>query len=142
MLSLVQILLWLGLVFLGLVIINTATNTYYNIENKKENFSWKKLLKGFMKSGMFYVGCSMMAMIFNLLPFINGLIISSYGVTLLAPDMLNYFSAATVLGAIMAVVIQQGKKAIQGISKLGQIKIDIQENIKTLEEIKSEESGE
>jgi hypothetical protein len=127
MIALLQILGILGLIFLGLTGINTVTGTFFNISSGKEKFSWRKLGKGLLKSTLFYVCSCLVAVLFNLIPIANSMIIAAYGITLISQEVLKVLSVTSILGAIVAVCIQQGKKAIEGIGKLGQIKAVIAE---------------
>lgn len=58
-----------------------------------------------------------------MLPFINDMIANSFGVVLLSPDTLNILSSVAVLGVVIATVVVQGKKALQGIVELANTSI-------------------
>lgn len=113
---------WLGIVLGILVIVNTVCGTIHNL-SKGEEFSWKKLLKGLGKAIIFYASSALTAITFTMLPFINDMITNSFGVVLLSPDTLNLLSSVAVLGIVIATVVVQGKKALQGIVELANTSI-------------------
>ena len=113
---------WLGIVLGMLVIVNTVCGTIHNL-SKGEEFSWKKLLKGLGKAIIFYASSALTAITFTMLPFINDMITNSFGVVLLSPDTLNLLSSVAVLGIVIATVVVQGKKALQGIVELANTSI-------------------
>lgn len=113
---------WLGIVLGMLVIVNTVCGTIHNL-SKGEEFSWKKLLKGLGKAIIFYTSSALTAITFTMLPFINDMITNSFGVILLSPDTLNLLSSVAVLGIVIATVVVQGKKALQGIVELANTSI-------------------
>lgn len=113
---------WLGIVLGMLVIVNTVCGTIHNL-SKGEEFSWKKLLKGLGKAIIFYASSALTAITFTMLPFINDMITNSFGVILLSPDTLNLLSSVAVLGIVIATVVVQGKKALQGIVELANTSI-------------------
>lgn len=113
---------WLGIVLGMLVIVNTVCGTIHNL-SKGEEFSWKKLFKGLGKAIIFYASSALTAITFTMLPFINDMITNSFGVILLSPDTLNLLSSVAVLGIVIATVVVQGKKALQGIVELANTSI-------------------
>lgn len=113
---------WLGIVLGMLVIVNTVCGTIHNL-SKGEEFSWKKLFKGLGKAIIFYASSALTAIAFTMLPFINDMITNSFGVILLSPDTLNLLSSVAVLGIVIATVVVQGKKALQGIVELANTSI-------------------
>ena len=113
---------WLGIVLGMLVIVNTVCGTIHNL-SKGEEFSWEKLLKGLGKAIIFYASSALTAITFTMLPFINDMITNSFGVVLLSPDTLNLLSSVAVLGIVIATVVVQGKKALQGIVELANTSI-------------------
>ena len=113
---------WLGIVLGMLVIVNTVCGTIHNL-SKGEEFSWGKLLKGLGKAIIFYASSALTAITFTMLPFINDMITNSFGVVLLSPDTLNLLSSVAVLGIVIATVVVQGKKALQGIVELANTSI-------------------
>ena len=80
---------WLGIVLGILVIVNIATNTIYNIWSSKETFSWKKMIKGILKAVIFYVSAAAISIAFTILPFINEMIASTFGVVLISNEILE-----------------------------------------------------
>lgn len=113
---------WLGIVLGMLVFVNTVCGTIHNM-SKGEEFSWKKLLKGIGKAFVFYISSALTAVAFTMLPFINNMITDSFGVILLSPDTLNLLSSVAVLTIVIAAVVVQGKKALQGIVELANTSI-------------------
>lgn len=113
---------WVGIVLGMLVIVNTVCGTIHNL-SKGEEFSWKKLFKGLGKAIIFYASSALTAIAFTMLPFINDMITNSFGVILLSPDTLNLLSSVAVLGIVIATVVVQGKKALQGIVELANTSI-------------------
>lgn len=115
---------WLGIILGLLVIVNTICGTLYNVATKKETFSWKKLFKGIGKSAIFYASAALLSVAFTILPFINEMIVNTFGVILLSNDLLNAMSSIGVLGVVIGTIIVQGKKAIEGVTKLANISAD------------------
>ena len=120
-LSTLSIMGWLGIILGILVVTNTLSGTLYNIYEKKEKFSLKKLFKGLGKALIFYISSSLLSVAFTMLPYINEMITDSFGVVLLSSDLLNTLSSAGVLGVVVASIVAQGKKAIEGTTKLAGI---------------------
>ena len=101
-LSTLSIMGWLGIILGILVVTNTLSGTLYNIYEKKEKFSLKKLFKGLGKALIFYISSSLLSVAFTMLPYINEMITDSFGVVLLSNDLLNTLSSAGVLGVVVA----------------------------------------
>ncbi len=120
-LSTLSIMGWLGIILGILVVTNTLSGTLYNIYEKIEKFSLKKLFKGLGKALIFYISSSLLSVAFTMLPYINEMITDSFGVVLLSNDLLNTLSSAGVLGVVVASIVAQGKKAIEGTTKLAGI---------------------
>lgn len=112
---------WLGIVLGILVIVNIATNTIYNIWSSKETFSWKKMIKGILKAVIFYVSAAAISIAFTILPFINEMIASTFGVVLISNEILETLSSVAVLGVVVAAVIAQGKTALQGVMNMQKV---------------------
>lgn len=108
---------WLGIVLAILVIVNTVCGTMVNL-SAGESFSWKKMLKGLFKSFVFYISSALAAVAFTILPFINEMITSHFGVVLLSTDLLNTLSSVAVLGIVISTVVYLSKKALNGIVSL------------------------
>lgn len=128
---------WLGVILGILVIVNTVCGTVYNVHNG-EQYSWRKMFKGIGKAAIFYVSAALTAVAFTMLPFINEMITSSFGVILLSADLLNTLSGVAVLGIVVSTVVVQAKKAIQGIVDLANMSADVKEEI-TWEVVDNEE---
>jgi len=113
---------WLGVVLGMLVIVNTVCGIIHNT-SKGEEFSWGKLGRGLGKAVVYYVSSALTAVAFTMLPFINDMIANSFGVVLLSADTLNILSSVAVLGVVIATVVVQGKKALEGIVELANTSI-------------------
>ena len=109
----------MGIVLFLLATVNTVCSTIYNVSDKNEKFSIKKLFKGIGKTGVFYASSILVAIAFTIIPFINSIVSSVFGQTLISEDLLHDVSGVGVLGVCIGVVINQGKKAYEGIKKLG-----------------------
>ena len=119
--STLQIMGWLGITLGILVVVNVVTSTIYNTWSSKELFSLKKMIKGISKSVIFYISAVLISIAFTILPFINEMITSSFGVMLLSNEMLETLSSVGVLGTVMSTIVIQGKKAITGIVNLANV---------------------
>ena len=117
-LNTLHIMGWLGIIFAILVVTNTVAGTISNIWAKKEEFSWKRMFNGILKAFVFYVAAIFISVAFTMLPFINEMIINTFGTMLVSTESLNTLSSVGVLGVVIAAVIVQGKKAIENIVKL------------------------
>jgi hypothetical protein len=117
---------WLGIVFFILVAVNTICGILFNLSNG-EVFSKRKLAKGLIKALVFYLSSVFTAIAFTLLPSINNLIIKTFGVALLSSELLNILSSIAVLAIVVAAIVTQGKKALEGIKKLSDISSDVEE---------------
>lgn len=122
-----KIMGWLGIVLGILVGVNIVTGTIVNIWSGKETFSWKKMLKGISKSVIFYFSAVAIGIAFTMLPFINEMITSAFGIMLLSNEMLNTLSSVGVLGVVVSTIVVQGKKAIAGVVNLANISSDSEE---------------
>lgn len=109
---------WLGIVFAILVITNTIAGAISNIWSGEEAFSWKRLFQGLLKAFVFYLAAIFISIAFTIIPFINEMITTSFGVMLFSNETLNTLSGIGVLGVVVAAIIVQGKKAIENIIKL------------------------
>ena len=117
---------WLGIALAILVLVNTVCGTLYNMHNG-ESCSWKKLLKGLLKAAIFYASSAATAVAFTMLPYINEMITDGFGVMLLSTELLNTLSSVAVLSIVVAVVVMQGKKAINGITQLSKVSLPKEE---------------
>lgn len=117
-LSTLSIMGWLGIILGILVIVNTVCGTVFNIGEKKETFSWKRLFGGIGKSVVFYLASALVSIAFTMLPYINEMITNSFGTILLSNELLNTLSSIGVLGVVISAIVVQGKKAITNTVKL------------------------
>jgi hypothetical protein len=124
--STLSIMGWLGIVLGILVIVNTLCGTMRNIY-EGQDFTWKRLFTGLLKSVAFYIGAAMVGVAFTMLPYINEMIIAGFNVTLLSTELLNALSSVGVLGTVISTITVQGKKAIQGIIELAQVSADTEQ---------------
>jgi len=124
--STLSIMGWLGIVLGILVVVNTLCGTMRNIY-EGQDFTWKRLFTGLLKSVAFYIGAAMVGVAFTMLPYINEMIIAGFNVTLLSTELLNALSSVGVLGTVISTITVQGKKAIQGIIELAQVSADTEQ---------------
>lgn len=124
-----KIMGWLGVILAILSSTNILTKTLTNIWSKKESFSWNKMLKGIGKIVVFYFSAVAVSIAFTILPFINEMITTFFGVMLISNDTLNTLSSTGILGIVMATVVTQGTKAIQSILELSKISTGEKEEI-------------
>lgn len=115
---------WLGIVLGILVLVNTMCGTIYNVATGKEKFNLKRLFGGIGKSLIFYISAGLLSVAFTILPFINEMIADTFSVTLLTDEILNTLSGVGVLGVVVAAIIVQGKKAVEGVTKLANVSAD------------------
>ena len=120
-LSTLRIMGWLGIVLGILAIVNISTSTIYNIWSSKEKFSWKKLIKGFVKIIIFYASAAALSVAFTILPFINEMITTTFGTELIGNDTLQTLSSVGVLGTVVTAIIMQGKKALTALVKMQEV---------------------
>lgn len=111
-LSTLSIMGWLGIILAILVVVNTVCGTVFNISEKKESFSWKRLFGGIGKAAVFYVAAALVSIAFTMLPYINEMITNAFGTILLSNELLNTLSSIGVLGVVISAIVVQGKKAI------------------------------
>jgi ABC-type molybdate transport system permease subunit len=111
-LSTLSIMGWLGVILGILVIVNTVCGTVFNVSEKKESFSWKRLFSGLGKPLIFYIAAALVSVAFTMLPYINEMITNAFGTILLSNELLNTLSSIGVLGVVISAIVVQGKKAI------------------------------
>ena len=128
-LSTLGIMGWLGIVLGILAITNIVTRTLANVWSKEESFSWEKMLKGIGKVVIFYLSAVAVSIAFTILPFINDMITEAFGVVLLAKDTLTTLSSVAVLSVVVAVVVTQGKKALESVINLSKLSTGNKEEI-------------
>jgi len=128
-LSTLEIVGWLGVILGMLVLINTVCGIIFNINKNDQKFSWKILFKGLLKAVIFYGCAALLAVAFTMMPYVNEMITSVYGVQLIAQDTLTTLSAVAVLGVVCGAIVAQGKKALEGISQLLTVKATKEEKI-------------
>ena len=85
------------------------------------------MLKGISKSVIFYLSAVAIGVAFTMLPFINEMITTAFGIMLLSNEMLNTLSSVGVLGVIVSTIVAQGKKAIAGVVRLANISSNSEE---------------
>lgn len=111
-LSTLSIMGWLGIILAILVVVNTVCGTVFNISEKKESFSWKRLFGGIGKAVVFYIAAALVSVAFTMLPYINEMITNSFGTILLSSELLTTLSSVGVLGVVVSAIVVQAKKAI------------------------------
>ena len=126
-LSTLTIMGWLGIVLALLVMVNTICGTVFNIVAKKESFSWKRLIKGISQAVIFYVSAVLTSVAFTMLPYINTMIASSFGVVLLTDELLTTLSSIGVLAVVVSSIVVQGKKAIANTIQLANMSGETEE---------------
>lgn len=124
-----QIMGWLGLVYIILVVVNIVSGTLANIWSQEEEYSSEKMFKGISKALVFYISAVFIGIAFTMLPFINEMIVGASGEMLLSKEMLDTLSSVGVLGVIISAIVVQGKKAIENIIKLSTISNEPKEEI-------------
>lgn len=116
-----KIMGWLGIILGILVTVNITTSTIHNIWSRKELFSWGKMLKGIGKSLVFYLSTVAISVACTMLPYVNEMITTSFGVMLVSNETLEVLSSVGILGIVMSTVVIQAKKAIAGITTLSNV---------------------
>lgn len=133
-LSILKIMGWLGIILGILVVVNISTKTIYNVWSSKELFSWKKMLKGISKSLVFYISAVFICIAFTILPYVNEMITSTFGMILISNEMLETLSSVGVLGTVISAIVMQGKSAITGILALSKMSTNSEEITWSVEE--------
>ena len=133
-LSILKIMGWLGIILGILVVVNISTKTIYNVWSSKELFSWKKMLKGISKSLVFYISAVFICIAFTILPYVNEMITSTFGMILISNEMLETLSSVGVLGTVISAIVMQGKSAITGILGLSKVSTNSEEITWSVEE--------
>ncbi len=87
------------------------------------------MIKGISKVIIFYLSAIAVSVAFTMLPFINEMITTAFGVILLSNDVLNTLSSIVILGIVVAAIVLQGKKAIQSVLTLSKISTGTDEKI-------------
>ena len=126
-LSTLSIMGWLGIILAILVVVNTVCGTVFNISQKKESFSWKRLFGGIGKAVVFYMAAALVGVAFTMLPYINEMITNSFGTILLSSELLTTLSSVGVLGVVVSAIVVQGKKAITNTVQLANMSGDTEE---------------
>lgn len=117
-----QIIGWLGIILSIEVLVNTLTGIVYNTTKNNQKFSWRILFKGLAKALVFYVSASALAIAFTMLPYVNEMITEVFNVELISTDILNTLSSVSILGIIIVAIVTQGKKALEGMANMLDIK--------------------
>lgn len=86
------------------------------------------MMKGIIKTLAFFISSAFVAISFVILPFINEMINNTFNIELISYEILNTFSGIAILGIVVSTILIQAKKAIQGITELANISLNI-ENI-------------
>ena len=133
-LSILKIMGWLGIILGILVVVNISTKTIYNVWSSKELFSWKKMLQGISKSLVFYISAVFICIAFTILPYVNEMITSTFGMILISNEMLETLSSVGVLGTVISAIVMQGKSAITGILALSKVSTNSEEITWSVEE--------
>ena len=133
-LSILKIMGWLGIILGILVVVNISTKTIYNVWSSNELFSWKKMLKGISKSLVFYISAVFICIAFTILPYVNEMITSAFGMILISNEMLETLSSVGVLGTVISAIVMQGKSAITGILALSKVSTNSEEITWSVEE--------
>lgn len=133
-LSILKIMGWLGVILGILVVVNISTKTIYNVWSSKELFSWKKMLKGISKALVFYISAVFICIAFTILPYVNEMITSTFGMILISNEMLETLSSVGVLGTVISAIVMQGKSAITGILALSKVSTNSEEITWSVEE--------
>lgn len=120
-----NIMMWLGISLSILAIVNILTGLLVNTWTGKEKFSFNKLIKGILKVIIFYICSVLVSIAFTIIPFINQMIEKTFQISLFSNDVLNTFSSVGVLTIVVAALIVQAKKAINGIKELANISLNI-----------------
>lgn len=127
-LNTLQIMGYLGIVLGILAIVNITTQTLVNIWNNKEKFDWKKMTRGIIKVLVFFISATFVSIAFTILPFINIMIVNSFGTELISNQVLNTFSSVGILGIVISTIAIQAKKAIEGVTNLANISSNTDNN--------------
>ena len=117
-LTTLQIVGFLGIILGIELIVNTLTGMVYNMIEKGEKFSWKKLFQGIGKALVFYVSAGALSIAFTMLPYVNDMITDVFSIELISTETLNTLSTVGVLSIVIMAIITQGTKAMKGISNL------------------------
>ena len=133
-LSILKIMGWLGIILGILVVVNISTKTIYNVWSSKELFSWKKMLTGISKSLVFYISAVFICIPVTILPYVNEMITSTFGMILISNEMLETLSSVGVLGTVISAIVMQGKSAITGILALSKVSTNSEEITWSVEE--------
>lgn len=133
-LSILKIMGWLGIILGILVVVNISTKTINNVWSSKELFSWKKMLKGISKALVFYISAVFICVAFTILPYVNEMITSTFGMILISSEMLETLSSVGVLGTVISTIVMQGKSAIAGVLALSKVSTNSEEVTWSVEE--------
>lgn len=129
-----KIMGWLGVVLGILSVVNITTGTLNNVWSSKELFSWKKMIKGILKTVIFYLSAVFLSVALAILPYVNDMITEIFSVVLVANETLETLSSVGVLGIVMATIVMQAKKAITGITTFSNVTTSDEEVTWSVEE--------
>ena len=113
---------YLGIILGILVLINTICGVIKNTSEGQE-FSWKVLGKGLLKALIFYICSALLGVAFTMMPSVNTMITDVTGAQLFSPETLNTLSSVAVFTVVVAAIVAQGKKALEGIIELLEVKV-------------------
>ena len=129
-----KIMGWLGVVLGILSVVNITTGTLNNVWSSKELFSWKKMIKGILKTVIFYLSAVFLSVALAILPYVNDMITEIFSVVLVANETLETLSSVGVLGIVMAAIVMQAKKAITGVTTFSNVTTSDEEVTWSVEE--------
>lgn len=129
-----KIMGWLGIILGILVVVNITTGTLNNVWSSKEEFSWKKMIKGILKAVIFYLSAVFLSVALAILPYVNDMITEIFSVVLVANETLETLSSVGVLGIVMAAIVMQAKKAITGVTTFSNVTTSDEEVTWSVEE--------
>lgn len=121
-----QVMGWLGVIFLILILTNTVAGTLSNVWSGEETFSWKKMVQGVLKALVFLGNAILIAVAFTMFPYINEMITGTSGAALISDEALNTLSSVGILSVVISAIVIQGKKAIKNILKLANMSTEIE----------------
>ncbi len=128
----------LGIILAILVVVNITTKTISNTWSGEESFDSAKMGKGLLKAAIFYLSATATSVAFTILPDVVGIVSEISGFELIAAETLETLSSTGIFTIIIAIIVKEGKSALEGITSFTNIKTSIKEEI-TWEVIEEEE---
>lgn len=129
LLNTLKVMGWLGVILGIILVINTVCGIIDSVWGEGEAFSAKKLLKGIIKSVVFYGSAVLFSIAATLLPFVNQMVIDIFGTELIATEVLNTLSSVAVIGIVSGAVVVKAKDALANIIALSGVSTDSTEEI-------------